>query len=262
MNQQQRYVIGKRDERGYYSVAVDGAPAGTVHRRHGSWYAVIPGHPMQRCADRDQAAAHLVALVDQGARPTVPAPAPAHSPAARMRAIVGMRATRTYAYLLPDLRPTLPNFVRAVEAMARLAQLGWVPLEGYPGADQPWLMECRLCGWKGRRFWSHLRGRNGNGVPRPITRHPGCIPVKEHHLALINLSAERQYECRCEFTHPTSVEQAQAVLGVIEDALNAGAAMGAAIHTRGILEPCPASSRRALVLRDALNRRINRRKNS
>ncbi|TDT23046.1 hypothetical protein EV562_1201 [Streptomyces sp. BK208] len=134
-------------------------------------------------------------------------------------------------------------------------------MRGYPGADQPWLMECRLCGWKGHRFWSHLRGRNGNGIPRPANRHPGCIPVKEHPLALINLTAERKYECACEFQHPTSVEQAQDIFRSIEVAVNAGAAMRATLYSRGILEPCPASSRRALVLRAALDRRANRRKN-
>ncbi|MFE6656397.1 hypothetical protein ACFVLG_30500 [Streptomyces rochei] len=261
METQQRYALGKRDDEGFYPVTVDQIPAGTVHRRHGSWYATMPGHPVQRAADRHQAAAHLVTLIDQGKRPTIPAQAPVHSPADRLRSIVGLRATRTYAYLLPDLRFTLPNLVRSAEAMARLAQLGWIPLAGYPGADQPWLMHCRLCGWKGTRFWSHLRGRNGNGIPRPANRHPGCIPVKEHPLALINLAADRKYECECEFQHPTTVEQAQAILTAIEDALNAGAAMGAALHTRGILEPCPASSRRALVLRAALDRRNNRRKN-
>ncbi|MFJ8547141.1 hypothetical protein ACIRFH_35275 [Streptomyces sp. NPDC093586] len=222
----------------------------------------MPGQLMKRFADRHQAAAHLMTLIDQGHRPTAPASEPVHSPAGRMRAIVGLRATRTYAYLLPDLRPTLPNLVRAAEAMSRLAQLGWVPLEGYPGADQPWLMECRLCGWKGHRFWSHLRGRNGDGIPRPITRHPGCIPVKEHPLALINLAAERKHDCPCEFPHPTTVDASQAVLNQIQEALDAGAAMGAALHTRAILEPCPAASRRALVLRAALDRRTNRRKNA
>jgi hypothetical protein len=259
----QRFFLGKRDERGHYPVTVDNTiEAGTVYRRHGSWYAVMPGHRItSRFPDRYQAAYFLVRLTDKGLRPTVPAQTPVHSPADRLRSIVGLRATRTYAYLLPDLRFTIPNLVRAAEAMSRLAQLGWKPLEGYPGADQPWKMECRLCGWQGTRFWSHLRGRNGDGIPRPVTRHPGCIPVKEHPLALINLATERKYECECAFPHPMTVEQAQAVMGAIEDALNANALMGASLHTRGILEPCPAASRRALVLRAALDRRINRKKN-
>ncbi|CAL9669725.1 hypothetical protein [Streptomyces sp. enrichment culture] len=135
METQQRYVLGKRDEEGFYPVTVDQIPAGTVHRGHGSWYATMPGHPVQRAADRHQAAAHLVTLIDQGNRPTAPAPAP-HTPA---NPIEGLRATRSYSHLMPQLRLSLANLVRAAEAMARLAALGWEPLEGYPGADQPWL---------------------------------------------------------------------------------------------------------------------------
>ncbi|MFI8194730.1 hypothetical protein ACIF8T_39555 [Streptomyces sp. NPDC085946] len=48
-----------------------------------------------------------------------------------------MRATRSYTHLMPQLRLSLANLVRAAEAMARLAELGWTPLQGYPGADQP-----------------------------------------------------------------------------------------------------------------------------
>ncbi|CAL9327513.1 hypothetical protein SUDANB108_00002 [Streptomyces sp. enrichment culture] len=37
----------------------------------------MPGHyPVKRFADRHQAAAHLVTLIDQGNRPTGPAPVP------------------------------------------------------------------------------------------------------------------------------------------------------------------------------------------
>lgn len=67
-------------------------------------------------------------------------------------------------------------------------------------------MECRLCGWKGRRFWSHLRGRNGDGVPRPISRHPGCKPVSEHVAALVTLAAERTHTCPCHTKHPMDLD--------------------------------------------------------
>ncbi|TDT23047.1 hypothetical protein EV562_1202 [Streptomyces sp. BK208] len=76
----QRYTIGKRDEEGFYPVTVDQTPAGTVHRRHGSWYATMPGHPVQRAADRHQAAAHLVTLIDQGKRPPSPLRPPSTHP--------------------------------------------------------------------------------------------------------------------------------------------------------------------------------------
>ncbi|MEU1853765.1 hypothetical protein ABZ499_31995 [Streptomyces sp. NPDC019990] len=256
METQQRYVLGERDEEGFYPVTVDQIPAGTVHRRHGSWYATMPGHPVQRAADRYQAAAHLVALIDQGSRPTVPAAAPP-TPASLIQ---GLRATRSYSHLMPQLRLSLANLVRAAETMARLAELGWKPLEGYPGADQPWLMECRLCGWKGRRFWSHLRGRNGDGIPRPITRHPGCKPVSEHAQALSDLAALRTSTCPCppfpRDKHPMDVDACLDVLASIQTALDGQAHMSAAVYARSILEPCPAATRRATALRAAYERHV------
>ncbi|MGW7513863.1 hypothetical protein ACWGJ0_39905 [Streptomyces massasporeus] len=252
METQQCYVLGTRDEEGFYPVTVDQTPAGTVHCRHGSWYATMPGHPVQRAADRHQAAAHLVTLIDQSSRPTIPAPTP-RTPASLIQ---GLRATRSYAHLMPQLRLSLANLVRAAEAMARLVQLGWRPLEGYPGADQPWLMECRLCGWKGRRFWSHLRGRNGDGIPRPITRHPGCKPVPEHTAALIDLAAERTSTCPCHPNHPMDGDDCLDVLAAIQTALDGRAMMSAAVYARSILEPCPAATRRAAALRAAYERRV------
>ncbi|MEU6988375.1 hypothetical protein ABZ946_33980 [Streptomyces sp. NPDC046324] len=191
-------------------------------------------------------------LADKGIRPTIPAPSDTSTATITT---AELNATRTYRHLLPDLRLTIPNLVRATEAMARLAQLGWVPLEGYPGADQPWLMECRLCGWQGRRFWSHLRGRNGDRTPRPANRHPGCIPVKEIHAEIISLAAERSRECPCEFSHPTEIGEALSVLASIGIALNGGNTVSATLYARAILEPCPASTRRANVLGIAHNRR-------
>lgn len=191
MEDQERYQIGKREEAGRYPVTVDETPAGHIYRRHGSWYAVMPGHPTSTARpDRYAAAAELVRMVDQGQRPTVPTQAPA--PTSPLQPIP--HELYGYAHLMPDLRLTLPNLVRAAEAMARLDQLGWTPLAGYPGADQPWLMWCQLCGWEGYRFWSHLRGRNGDAIPRPITRHPGCIPVAKHKEELSNLAAARTFE--------------------------------------------------------------------
>ncbi|MGW4855352.1 hypothetical protein ACWEPZ_29420 [Streptomyces sp. NPDC004288] len=253
-----RYVLGKREEDGRYPVAVDGTPFGTVYRRHGSWFATVPGHRnTKRFDNRFTAADFLVALTDEGIRPRVPAPDDAPTRTGVLDSLVGRHATLTYRHLIPDLRLTLPNLVRAVEAMARLQQLGWVPLEGYPGADQSWLMECRLCGWKGHRFWSHLRGRNGDNTPRPINRHPGCIPVKDIPAALINLASERTRHCGCEteVEHPTTITNALDVIGSIGDALESGDVTTATLYARAVLEPCPASTLRADVLRYALTRR-------
>lgn len=245
-----RYVLGKRQEDGRYPVTIDGTLGGTVHRRHGSWYATIPGRlNIRSFSDRYSAADSIGMLHDQGIRPTTPAVDPELRP----------NLPSGYGHLLPDLRLSLPNLVRAAEAMARLAQLGWVPLEGYPGADQPWLMECRLCGWKGRRFWSHLRGRNGDRRPRPVTRHPGCIPVGDIPHALIQLAGERCRTCPCEgYQHPTTLDSARAVVHVIACALEAGESDRAVRYARAILEPCPAATTRAQMLRDAYTRRTEK----
>ncbi|MFC8350934.1 hypothetical protein [Streptomyces sp. NPDC057280] len=245
MEQHARYVIGTREDSGIYPVAVDGYPAGTVHRRHGSWFPTMPGHKLTgRSTSREGAAELLVAAVDQGKRPTVPLTAVRpHTPRA-----VDV-AHRSYTYLIPSLRPTLPNVVRAAEAMARLTELAWKPLQGYPGADQPWMMECQLCGWEGRRFWSHLRGRNGDPTPRPITRHPGCIPVAEHAKRIAEFAAYLTITCECvAFQHPTHVDDAREILKTLSH--SPAATMP---YARAILEPCTASSVRAIVLREALN---------
>ncbi|MFC8014086.1 hypothetical protein [Streptomyces cinereoruber] len=246
-----RYVLGKREEDGRYPVTVDVAPAGTVHRRHGSWYITIPGRRTEhRFDDRYSAAEYLVKLHDKGIRPTIPAPATVTLDPAPIAPV-----TLTYRHLLPDLRLNLANFVRAVEAMARLDQLGWVPLEGYPGADQPWRMRCRLCGWEGRRFWSHLRGRNGDGIPRPVHRHPGCISTEKIAVQLIHLATDRLSECRCESQHPMEIGHALSYLANLDAAISKGEKESIILHTRPLLEPCPASIRRASVLRIAYNRR-------
>ncbi|MFB7598392.1 hypothetical protein [Streptomyces sp. NPDC056160] len=247
-NEQQSYQLGAREESGRYPVKVGGITAGYIYRRHGSWYSVMPGHRTDgRCADRHAAAQALVHLINQGQRPTVPPQSTRpHTPTALAR------ATASYTYLIPDLRPTLANLVRAAEAMARLAELGWSPLAGYPGADQPWMMQCRLCGWEGRRFWSHLRGRNGDLTPRPITRHPGCLPVADHEEAIQKVTAEQATRCECPFTHPTSVPQALDVLKSIQAARGTRHDARAILFSRAILEPCPASTNRAKALRSAL----------
>ncbi|MPY38173.1 hypothetical protein FNH09_45295, partial [Streptomyces adustus] len=73
-NEQQRYQLGAREESGRYPVTVNGTPAGCVYRRHGSWFPEMPGHRIEsRGTSRTGAAEILVAAVDQGKRPTIPA---------------------------------------------------------------------------------------------------------------------------------------------------------------------------------------------
>ncbi|MCT6782227.1 hypothetical protein LXH09_37020 [Streptomyces sp. CS7] len=68
------------------------------------------------------------------------------------------------------------NHEAAFRALRGLEALRWIPLGGYPGADNPWLMRCQLCDWTGPRYWSHMRGRKG-APPTPY-RHPGCTGRK------------------------------------------------------------------------------------
>ncbi|MGW2689942.1 hypothetical protein ACWC6I_43185 [Streptomyces sp. NPDC001414] len=249
-NEQQRYQIGAREESGRYPVTVDGKPAGCVYRRHGNWFPVMPGHRMEgRSTNRNGAAETLVAAVDQGKRPTIPAQATHPEPPRN-----GLATANSYTRLIPDLRPTHANLVRAAEAMARLAELAWTPLEGYPGADQPWMMHCRLCGWEGRRFWSHLRGRNGDRTPRPITRHPGCVPVADHAEHIAKFAAELTTTCACEFKHPTTTDEASDVLVTLTIANRSDLGYLVQRSLCAILDPCPATSTRAAALRRSLNR--------
>ncbi|MFD8573406.1 hypothetical protein [Streptomyces sp. NPDC059639] len=260
MEQQTRYVIGTRDASGSYPVTVDGIPAGTIYRRHGVWFATMPGHRIDArfsngkdgvSSGRFAAAEHLVTMVDQGKRPTI-APQATTTHALPRTTLLRIEGTETYAHLVPDLKLTLANLVRAAEAMARVVQVGWTPRAGYPGADQPWLLECRLCGWVGFRFWSKLRGRNGDGIPRPITRHPGCIPVADHAQALINLAAERRHTCTCSQSHPSDYASARGVLLTARRMIAENGTVAHPDYARRILEPCPAATLRAESLREAL----------
>ncbi|MEV5904939.1 hypothetical protein [Streptomyces sp. NPDC052127] len=238
-----RYKIGKRAAVGTYRVSVDKRDAGYIYRRHGSWYAVVPGYLAEsRHTTRYDAAEQLVILHDMGIKPgPVPAPAPAPD---------GL--TDTAARYAPDLKYTLPNFVRAAEAMARIAELGWAPIKGYPGADQPWFMECRLCGWRGHRFWSHLRGRNNDRTPRPRSRHEDCIPIPQHAEKIAQVTADHATECTCTFPHATTPTECGQVLSLLRSALKNKYGAAASVYVRAILEPCPAASTRAVSLRKAL----------
>ncbi|MFE4604928.1 hypothetical protein ACFRKE_29175 [Kitasatospora indigofera] len=70
------------------------------------------------------------------------------------------------------------NVGSALKAFAGLAEHHWRAYGGFPGSDNPWFVGCELCGWTGPKYWSHLRGRNGN--PPSITRHLGtCVSEDE-----------------------------------------------------------------------------------
>ncbi|MFJ2193123.1 hypothetical protein ACIOJE_35140 [Kitasatospora sp. NPDC087861] len=79
---------------------------------------------------------------------------------------------------VPLLHPRVPQTPRnakaAQDADTTMARYYWLRIGGFPGSDNPQATKCLLCGWTGWRYYSHLRGRNGN--PPSANRHPGtCI---------------------------------------------------------------------------------------
>ncbi|MFF3982933.1 hypothetical protein [Streptomyces sp. NPDC001828] len=238
-----RYELGTRDASGRYPVTVDGRPAGDIHRFHGEWYARPQGHAEEsRHGDKDAAAQHLVDLVDSGA--TDPAAVPVEAPAAAAQGIV--------PWLSPRLKPTRRNILSAGIALARVAELAWLPEDeegnttGYPGSDNPWMLKCCLSGHYVIRWWSHLRGRNGDNTPRPVWRHEGCIPFEDQAGKVAALVGEPPTSCPCqEITHPTTAEDVEKQLERAERARKADDIETLRPLLTQLLGPCPASSARA-----------------
>ncbi|MGW1819067.1 hypothetical protein ACWCQM_36590 [Streptomyces sp. NPDC002125] len=238
-----RYELGAREASGRYPVTVDGRPAGDIHRFHGEWYARPHGRAEEsRHDDKDAAASHLVDLVDSGA--VDPAAAPAKAPAVAAQGIV--------PWLSPRLKPTRRNILSAGIALARVAELAWLPEDedgnttGYPGSDNPWELTCRLDGKVVVRWWSHLRGRNGDNTPRPVYRHEGCIDFEDQAGKVAALVGERPTSCPCrEITHPTTAEDVEKLLERAERARKADDVETLRPLLTQLLGPCPASSARA-----------------
>ncbi|MET9935552.1 MULTISPECIES: hypothetical protein [unclassified Streptomyces] len=237
-----RYSIGERAETGHYPVSVDDRPAGYIYRWHRKWYAGAPGFEETQHTDRDLAADHLVKLLDGGA--VAAENVPEKTPGA---------ATGYVPQLSPRLQPTPGNILNAAKALARLHELGWEPLEGYPGTDNPWRMRCLLCGWKGTRWWSHLRGRNGDNRPRPACRHDGCIPqVEQVAPAKLAELVVRAQSCPCKVAHPTTAETATALLKSAAVARRAKDRPSLTADLSRLLGPCPAGTARAAAIEAAL----------
>ncbi|MFI8266716.1 hypothetical protein [Streptomyces sp. NPDC085665] len=161
------YRIGDADRECRYAVTADGQHIGRIFRWHGGWFALPAGasEATRQGDGRDgnQAAARYLLAEYRAGRITPQADTPNPDPA----------ADGPMSLLHPRLRDTDRNGKAARKAVAGLTAYRWAPLAGYPGADNPWRVWCQLCGWEGNRYWSHLRGRNGN-PPSPY-RHPGCI---------------------------------------------------------------------------------------
>ncbi|MEV0370650.1 hypothetical protein AB0I10_12590 [Streptomyces sp. NPDC050636] len=145
-------------------------------------------------------------------------------------------AIRAY---LARLDPTPRNLTSAVIALARIDELGWAPLDGYPGSDAHWLVHCLACGWQGPRFYSHLRRA------RPLKRHPGCTPNSEHSRLLAALAAYATDTCNCRTVHGTTVKEVAELFGTIAAAWRSDDRPGLLTGLERLLGPCPATAVRA-----------------
>ncbi|MFD8477767.1 hypothetical protein ACFV2E_37875 [Streptomyces globisporus] len=164
------YAFADPDSECRYPVITCGSYAGLVFRWHRAWFAIPAGTDTEvrvsaGAIGKDAAARYLCEEFAAGRiAPGQKAPAPTP-------------ATRTGRVPLLHPRMDKPqNHEAAYRALRGLEALRWIPLGGYPGADNPWLLRCQLCDWTGPRYWSHLRGRKG-APPTPY-RHPGCTGRK------------------------------------------------------------------------------------
>ncbi|GHE09211.1 hypothetical protein [Streptomyces alanosinicus] len=144
---------------------------------------------------------------------------------------------------LAGLRPSARNVTSAALAVARIDELGWAPLGGYPGSDVLWPVACLMCGWSGTRFYSHLRRA------RPAMRHRGCLPQSEHPSLLSALSAYAADTCRCRRGHPTTVHEVADVLVALQRAVREDDHGQVVAHVRALTGPCPATAARAQAVR-------------
>lgn len=161
-----RHTFGSPDKECRYPVLLNGQFIGFVFRWHRAWFAVTPVTGIETrvsagAIGKDTAARYLCDEVDAGrTTPQKEAPNPRE-----------LLTNGPVPLLHPRMKEAPHNLATARAVWRRLTDSQWIPMGGYPGADNPWLLSCGLCGWIGVR-WSHLRGRNGN--PPSAFRHAGC----------------------------------------------------------------------------------------
>ncbi|MEV0445916.1 hypothetical protein AB0I84_10510 [Streptomyces spectabilis] len=144
---------------------------------------------------------------------------------------------------LSGLRPTPRNLASATLALARIDELGWVPLGGYPGSDVLWPVHCLVCDdWDGDRFYSHLRRS------RPAFRHPGCLAKSEHPAALAKLARRARLDCCCIVRHPTSEREVTLTLAAIAESQLRADSERMLFEIHRLLGACPATGARAAAL--------------
>ncbi|WP_326809622.1 hypothetical protein OG533_39425 (plasmid) [Streptomyces sp. NBC_01186] len=159
------------------------------------------------------------------------------------------------AYLAARLPVTRRNLESAAIAVGTIATEGWEPEEGYgyPGEGKHWklkcLLECQGPGtvWVGVRFYSHLRRR------RPLLRHEGCLPRKEHAERISALARNLSPVCPCPaVSHPTTPGDVDALITRLLDhdrRQDEQARYVVRSEVARLIEPCPAAPARATAIR-------------
>ncbi|MDH6545563.1 hypothetical protein [Streptomyces sp. SPB4] len=168
------YRLGGPDAECRYPVIIgEDMVIGLAFRWHRNWMVQDSagehtlGRPAKGEKGEGMAAAHLVKQYAAGL-----------ITATRLIVSSGELGARAYGPV-PLLHWRMPaterNLASAYKAWAGVTELRWRPHGGFPGADNWWMLECEMpgCDWVGPRYWSHLRGRNGQ--PPSAYRHPGCI---------------------------------------------------------------------------------------
>ncbi|MBT2676832.1 hypothetical protein J7E95_39825 [Streptomyces sp. ISL-14] len=144
---------------------------------------------------------------------------------------------------LSGLGPTPRNVTSAALAVARIDELGWAPLGGYPGSDVLWPVACLMCGKPALRFYSHLRRA------RPAMRHRGCVPQDQHSHLLTALSAYTADTCPCRRGHATTVDDVAQAFEGLQRAVREDDHGQVVAHVRALTGPCPAAAVRADAIR-------------
>jgi len=167
------YRFGDPDIECRYPVIIgDDECIGWVFRWHGAWYANPAGsEEEQRVGDgstgKEAAAFYLISEYTSGRIAPMAVNGSTGDPADFIGPVP----------LLHRRMPATPsNIATALRVMATADEYRWrlVGPNGYAGSDNHSYWLCELCGWKGFRYWSHMRGRNGE--PPSTHRHTGCLP--------------------------------------------------------------------------------------
>lgn len=173
-------------------------------------------------------------------RPADTAPMTSETPPADI--VDGAIGGELGAYL-SGLRPTLRNVISAALAAARIDELGWAPLGGYPGSDVLWPVACLMCGKSVLRFYSHLRRA------RPAMRHSGCVRQDQHPRLLKALSAYAADTCPCRRGHPTTVHDVAQSIDALQRAVRKDDHGQVVACVSALTGPCPATAARAQAVR-------------